>query len=209
MPSSSAVRIDNIPSTDKFGEEDAKRVIQIHRMMESQLNDTSRATLFANCKGPFPYGVPRQVMTFLLKELFVKRGTDMANMRLYLTPHLQPADGEFESLQTADGAINLLKMSDYALTSLFDSVFYGMYPKPMKAPLTSRTSRVLDWVQCEDCGKWRRLDISTIDTTAQWVCSMDSSNLNACATPEEQMEHDEHWDQGDQSQCKRARMTQC
>lgn len=200
MSSVNAVRVDNIPSTDGFGKKDAERVVYIHRMMESQMNVTPRATLFASCKAPFSYGVPRQVMSFLLKELYEKRGTDMDNMRLYLTPHLQATDIGFESLQTANGAINLLKMSDYALMSLFDSAFFGVYPKQKKPPTMPRVEGVFDWVQCENCEKWRRIDISTVDLKARWVCSIDASNPGACATPEEQMQHDEHWDpcHGDQ-----------
>lgn len=204
-----AVRFDNIPRVDNVSVEDGVQLIAKHRMFEQYFYETPRGYLFATCKEPFDYGMPRQTMAFLLKECFEKRRTNMENMHLYLSPHLKIDDVTVESLITVDGSFNLLRMSNTSLLSLYQSVFYGTYVKTPKEPsskcspathsqaiesdLCARPECTFDWVQCDECNKWRRTDFSKINADESWVCSMDSRNFEGCASVEEQMASDEQW----------------
>lgn len=101
-----------------------------------------------------------------------------------------------------NGAFNLLRLSNDSLRSFYTTVFESVPINRVEAVKQVHASKCrvsnksfhLEWIQCDDCDKWRRLDLSRIDSTKKWVCVMEPTIIQGCATPEDVMTFDEKWD---------------
>lgn len=193
-------KIVNSPDVTGFSHNDAQTVLQQHCMWESLLKDVPRAKLFRSCSEASDGAFPRQTAAFLLQELFEKQKTTVHEMLTILEPHIcnQPS----ASLVFEDGTFNLLRLSNESLRSFYKTVFESAPVNREKIIQQARAperrvgnkSLHLEWIQCDDCDKWRRLDLSRVDLTQKWVCAMEPAILQGCATPEDVMTSDEKWD---------------
>ena len=193
-------KIVNCPDVTGFSHNDAQTILQQHRAWESLLKDVPRGKSFRSCSEASDGAFPRQTAAFLLQELFEKQNTTVDDMLSYLEPHMCKQTSA--SLIFDMGAFNLLRLTNDSLRSLYTTVFESAPINREETVKAVRASKCridnksfhYEWIQCDNCKKWRRLDLSRIDSTQKWVCTMEPTIIQGCATPEDVMTSDEKWD---------------
>ena len=122
--------------------------------------------------------------------------SDRSNTGLWKSPRSPTPSAKKKALDEASR--NKLKLSLMKISTTSESPEHSMNPIVRNKEEISSDSSDAEWVQCDGCGKWRKLppDISADKLPDIWYCSMNTWQpaFSSCNADEEDKENAEHDD---------------
>ena len=194
-----AITFANMPRFDHIPvESDRKKAALIHLMFEKDLEARHEGVLheaIASTK----WGLPRQQLAFLIRLYCQKKRlgyTSLSNVIILSNGDInQPGLFTFSKNKIT---VNLLVLDDETLWRVYLQIPGDQRPKAprpesnksRKRPLSPVQEDRFQWVCCDNCSKWRRIELQDNTGSSQWFCSMHPRGVT-CEDPEDQMMADE------------------